>query len=145
MDDRDILMDSMNDIQNDYIIKYAEKAKTAKSKPAHLIRTWCVAAACLAVILICASTLFHAFTLSGAEDPKTGVNYYFSSYDELCEILPDGSIMANIPNRENAEIEIRGVCPEGTRDFSDINNFSYLDIDVSYDDNTGVAISCIRH
>ena len=34
-------------------------------------------------------------------------------------------------------------CPEGTTDFDDYNDFSYLYVDVHYDDGTGVSVFCV--
>ena len=137
-----MLMDSSNHNKDNDIIEYAEKPKLTKGKSVHLLRTLGMAMMCLVVVLICVIVLSRTSLLSGAEDPKAGAQYEFRSYDELCEILPDGSIMANIPNSLNAKIEICGICPEGTMDFADINNYSYLYMYVSYSNNTGVGISC---
>lgn len=56
--------------------------------------------------------------------------------------MPDWNIIANIPNSKGATINAYVICPEGTTDFTDYNNYSYLNVDVSYQDGTGVNIFC---
>lgn len=136
------LMYSMNDIKDSYIVEYAKKAKERKTKTSHFAKIWGVVAACLAFVLICTPALIPIFNSSEIENPKGGIQYDFSSFAELCEALPSDSILTNIPNREKAKIESYGICPEGTEDFTDIHNYSYLFINVLYNNNTGVAIDC---
>lgn len=133
---------SMNDIRDEYITEYAKKAKAVKSTALHHFRTWGIIAACLALVIICTPALIHIFNPSGIDDPRSGEQYDFSGYSELCSVLPDGNIIANVPNSKNAKIEAYAICPEGTTDFTDYNNYSYLNVDVSYDDGTGVNIFC---
>ena len=78
----------------------------------------------------------YIFNLSEIDDSRSGARYEFSSYSELCSILPKGNIIANIPNSKEANISAYVECPEGTTDFADYNNYSYLDVDVFYDDST---------
>lgn len=133
---------AMNDIKDDYVAEYAEKSKPIKSKASHHFRTWGIVAACLALVIICTPTLIHIFNPSEIDDPKAGAQYEFSSYAELYSALPDGNIIANIPNSKDATISAYVICPEGTTDFTDYNNYSYLNVDVSYQDGTGVNIFC---
>ena len=134
---------SMNDIKDDYIIEYAEKEKSTKVKTFHFLRTWGIIAACLAVIIIFTPTLIHLFTPSEIDDPRAGARYEFSNYSELCSVLPDGNILANVPNSKHADISAYVECPEETTDFSDYSDYSYLNVDVSYDNGTGVNIFCV--
>lgn len=136
------LIYSMNDIRDEYVTEYATKAKAIKAKTLLHFRTWGIIAACFALIIICTPTLIHIFNPSGIDDPRSGEQYDFSSYSELCGVLPKGSIIANVPDSESASIEAYAICPEGTKDFTDYNNFSYLSVDVSYDNGTGVNIFC---
>lgn len=136
------LLYSMNDIRDEYVTEYATKTKAIKAKTLHHFRTWGIIAACLALIIICTPTLIHIFNPSGVDDPKSGEQYDFSSYSELCSVLPEGNIIADIPNSKGASIEAYVICPEGTTDFTDYNNYSYLSVDVSYDDGMGVNIFC---
>lgn len=103
---------------------------------------WASLAACFALVIMFVPTLFHIFTPSEIDDPRSGAQYDFSSYSELCDILPEENIIANIPNSENANIEAYVICPEKTTDFTDYNNYSYLFVDVSYNDGTGANIVC---
>lgn len=114
---------------------------TAKKKSNAWIK-WVSIAACFALIIVCIPTLIHIFNPSEIDDPKSGAQYDFGSYTELCEYLPEGNIIANIPNSESARIDAYVICPEKTTDFSDYNNYSYLSVDVSYDDGMGVNIFC---
>lgn len=136
------LIYSMNDIRDEYVTEYATKANAIKAKALHHFRTWGIIAACLVLIIICTPTLIHIFNPSGVDDPKSGEQYDFSSYSELCSVLPEGNIIADIPNSKGASIEAYVICPEGTTDFADYNNYSYLGVDISYDDGTGVNIFC---
>lgn len=136
------LIYSMNDIRDEYVTEYATKANAIKAKALHHFRTWGIIAACLALIIICTPTLIHIFNPSGVDDPKSGEQYDFSSYSELCSVLPEGNIIADIPNSKGASIEAYVICPEGTTDFTDYNNYSYLSVDISYDDGMGVNIFC---
>ena len=138
----DKIIYSMNDIKDDYVNEYAEKARTVRTRSSRRIRTWGIVAACLALVIICTPALIHIFAPSGIDDPKSGVRYEFSSYSELCRVLPGGNIFANIPNSKEADITAYAECPEGTTDFADHNNYSYLGVDISYDDGTGVSIFC---
>lgn len=103
---------------------------------------WASIAACLALAIMFAPALIHIFTPSEIDDPKSGAQYNFRSYSELCSVLPNENIITNIPNSEHAKIEAYAVCPETTTDFADYNNYSYLFVDVSYDEGTGVTIVC---
>lgn len=134
---------SMNDINDDYVIEYAEKEKPTKVKTFHFLRTWGIIAACLALVIIVTPALIHIFTPSEIEDPRAGARYEFSNYSELCSVLPNGNILANVPNSKDAYISAYVECPEGTTDFSDYSNYSYLNVDVSYDNGTGVSIFCV--
>lgn len=134
---------SMNDIKDDYVTEYTEKARTVKVKALRHFRTWGIAAACLALVIICTPILIHIFNPSGIDDPRAGARYEFSSYSELCSVLPEGNIIANIPNSKEANISAYVECPEGTTNFADYNNYSYLTVNVSYDDGTGVSIFCV--
>ncbi len=134
---------SINDIKDDYVIEYAEKERDTKVKIVHALRTWGVIAACLALVIIVTPTLIHIFTPSEIEDPRAGARYEFSNYSELCSVLPNGNILANVPNSKDAYISAYVECPEGTTDFSDYSNYSYLNVDVSYDNGTGVSIFCV--
>lgn len=131
---------AMNGIKDEYVAEYAEKSKLVKPKASHHFRTWGIVAACLALVIICTPTLIHIFNPSEIDDPKAGTQYEFSSYAELYNALPDGNIIANIPNSKGATINAYVICPEGTTDFTDYNNYSYLNVDVSYQDGTGVSI-----
>lgn len=133
---------AMNDIKDEYVAEYAEKSKIVKPKALHHFRTWGIVAACLALVIICTPTLIHIFNPSEIDDPKAGAQYEFSSYAELYNALPDGNIIANIPDIKDATINAYVICPKGTTDFADYNNYSYLNVDVSYQDGTGVNISC---
>lgn len=134
---------SMNDIKDDYIIEYAEKEKATKVKTFHFLRTWGIIAACLALMIIFIPTLLHPFRPSEIDDPRAGARYEFNNYNELCGILPEGNIIANVPNSKEADISAYVECPEGTTDFSDYSDYSYLNVDVSYDNGTGVSIFCV--
>ena len=134
---------SMNDIKDDYVTEYAEKTRSAKVKAFRLFRTWGIVAACLALVIMFTPTLIHIFTPSEIDDPGSGARYEFSGYSELCSVLPEGDIIANIPNSKEANISAYVECPEGTTDFADYSNYSYLNVDVSYDDGTGVNIFCV--
>lgn len=134
---------SMNDINDDYVIEYAEKEKPTKVKTFHFLRTWGIIAACLALVIIVTPALIHIFTPSEIEDPRAGARYEFSNYSELCSVLTNGNILANVPNSKDADISAYVECPEGTTDFSDYSNYSYLSVDVSYDNGTGVSIFCV--
>lgn len=109
----------------------------------HHFRTWIIVVACLILVIICTPTLIHILNPSGIDDPRSGSRYEFSSYSELCSVLPEGSIIANIPNSKEANINAYVECPDGTTNFTDYNKFSYLNVDISYDDSTGVSIFCI--
>lgn len=134
---------SMNDINDDYVIEYAEKEKPTKVKTFHFLRTWGIIAACLALVIMVTPTLVHIFTPSEIDDPRAGARYEFSNYSELCSVLPDGNILTNVPNSKDADISAYVECPEGTTDFSDYSDYSYLNVDVSYDNGTGVSIFCV--
>lgn len=134
---------SINDINDDYVIEYAEKEKPTKVKTFHFLRTWGIIAACLALVIMVTPTLVHIFTPSEIDDPRAGARYEFSNYSELCSVLPDGNILTNVPNSKDAYISAYVECPEGTTDFSDYSNYSYLNVDVSYDNGTGVSIFCV--
>lgn len=131
---------SMNDIKDDYVAEYAEKARTAKAEALCRFRTWGIVAACLALVFLCTPALIHIFNPSGIDDPQAGARYEFGSYTELCSALPEGNVIAKIPDGAGANISAYVECPEGTTDFADYNNYSYLAVDVSYDDGTGVSI-----
>lgn len=134
---------SMNDINDDYVIEYAEKERDTKVKIVHALRTWGVIAACLALVIIVTPALIHIFTPSEIEDPRAGARYEFSNYSELCSVLPNGNILTNVPNSKDADISAYVECPEGTTDFSDYSDYSYLNVDISYDNGTGVSIFCV--
>lgn len=136
------LLYSMNDISDSYITEYAKKNERTSNKKPQFIKSLGIIAACLALAIICTPALIHIFTPAEIEDPKAGVHHDFESYAELCDVLPDENILTNIPNSDSAEITSYGVCPEGTTDLTDINNYSYLFVNASYSDNTGVAIIC---
>lgn len=134
---------SINDINDYYVIEYAEKERATKVKTVHVLRTWGIIAACLALVIMVTPTLVHIFTPSEIEDPRAGARYEFSNYSELCSVLPDGNILTNVPNSKDADISAYVECPEGTTDFSDYSDYSYLNVDVSYDNGTGVSIFCV--
>lgn len=134
---------SMNGIKDEYVIEYAERTKIVKAKAYGHFRAWGVAAACLAILIICAPVLTHIFNHSGYDDPGSGARYEFGSYSELCSVLPEESIIKNVPNSKEADISAYAECPEGTTDFTDYNNYSYLNVDISYDDGAGVNIFCV--
>lgn len=134
---------SINDINDDYVIEYAEKEKPTKVKTFHFLRTWGIIAACLALVIMVTPTLVHIFTPSEIDDPRAGARYEFSNYSELCSVLPDGNILTNVPNSKDADISAYVECPEGTTGFSDYSDYSYLNVDVSYDNGTGVSIFCV--
>lgn len=133
---------AMNDIKDEYVAEYAKKSNLVKLKASHHFRTWGIVAACLTLIIICTPTLIHIFNPSEIDDPKAGAQYEFSSYAELYGALPDGNIIANIPDSKDATINAYVICPEDTTDFTDYNNYSYLNVDVSYRDGTSVNIFC---
>lgn len=138
-------IDSINDIRDEAITEYAEKKKAAKA-PHHF--PWGIIAISLAVAIIIFFTpkLIYLFSdhNDDCEDPKAGADFYFDSYAQLRLILPEGNILTNIPNGKNAKIEAHGICPKGTTDFADYNNYSYLDVHISYGDGTGFSIFCIN-
>ena len=103
---------------------------------------WGALAACLALIIMFTPTLIHIFTPSEIDDPNSGSQYNFISYSELCTILPEENIITNIPNSKNAKIEAYVICPKETTDYTDYNNYSYLFVDVSYDEGTSINIIC---
>ena len=51
-------------------------------------------------------------------------------------------MIAHIPDSESAKIEAYAIYPAGTSDFSDYNNYSYLSVDISYGNGTGINIFC---
>lgn len=125
------LIYSMNDIRDEYVTEYATKANAIKAKALHHFRTWGIIAACLVLIIICTPTLIHIFNPSGVDDPKSGEQYDFSSYSELCSVLPEGNIIADIPNSKGASINIQivsqGTLGEGERIVSVDSDVGFVD------------------
>lgn len=136
---------SMRDIDPQLILDAAPDAPQKKKVNRTWVK-WTSLAACLALIIMSVPALIHIFNPSEVDDPAYKTEHYFGSYAELCEVLPSDSIVANIPNSENATIESYAVF-EGDQigdgvDFNDYRNFSYLNVDVSYTDGTGVNVYC---
>lgn len=132
---------SMRDIDTQLILDAAPDMPQKKK----VNRTWVKRislAACLALVIMCVPTMIHIFSPSEIGDPKAGVQYEFSDYSELYCALPAENIIANIPNSKGAMISAYVICPEGTTDYANYDNYSYLNVDVSYTDSTGVNIYC---
>lgn len=136
---------SMRDIDLQLILDAAPDLPQAKETNRTWVK-WTSLVACLALIIMCVPTLIHIFGPSEADDPAYATVVYFSSYSELCAVLPRENMATNIPNSKNATIESYVTCNDvvvgdGT-DLNDYRNYSYLNIDVSYADGTGVNIYC---
>lgn len=136
---------SMRDIDPQLILDAAPDMPQKKKVNRTWVK-WTSLAACLALVIMCVPALIHIFNPSEVDDPAYETEHYFGSYAELCEVLPSDSIVANIPNSENATIKSYAVfmdvqIGDGV-DFNDYRNFSYLNVDVSYTDGTGVNIYC---
>lgn len=136
---------SMRDIDPQLILDAApDMPQKKKSKTVWIKRT--SLAACFLLVIMCVPALIHIFNPPEVDDPTYETVHYFGGYSELCSVLPNESIVANIPDSENATIKSYAVFEDvqigdGT-DFNDYRNFSYLNVDVSYIDGTGVNIYC---
>lgn len=139
------LFRAMRDIDPQLITDAAPDERTPKKSSRAWIK-WASIAACLALVIMCVPALVHIFDPSGVDDPAYGAEHRFDSYAELCGVLPSGSILANIPNSEAATITsyavLRDVQPDDGAELNDHRNFSYLNVDVTYPDGTGVNIFC---
>lgn len=136
---------SMRDIDPQLIVDAAPDMPQKKNSNRTWVK-WTSLAACFLLVIMCVPTLIHIFNPSRADDPAYETEHYFGSYAEVCEVLPSDSIVAKIPNSENATIKSYAVfmdvqIGDGV-DFNDYRNFSYLNMDVSYTDGTGVNIYC---
>lgn len=134
---------AMNDIKDEYVVEYAKKEKAVVPKTFFQLRAWRIIAACFVLVIICTPAIVHIFNPSEFDDPKAGAHYEFGSYSELCNALPDGNILAKIPNSKEATISANVECPDGTTNFAEYANYSYLNIDISYNNSTGVSIFCV--
>ncbi|MBE5949578.1 MAG: hypothetical protein E7261_11225 [Lachnospiraceae bacterium] len=122
------LIYSVNEIDDCYINEYAEAASVKKNNS-----FWVeiIGFACL-VLVFCIPALLI---------PKSGAEYFevethsFTSYAEMCELLPEGHILSNIPDAKSARIRSEGGCKEAVTDFSELENYIYLRTYVIYEDS----------
>ncbi|MGN1155968.1 MAG: hypothetical protein ACI4TK_07310 [Agathobacter sp.] len=116
----------LNDIPDAYIDEYGELQENRQRKKNY--RGWGILAACLAVcILLFVPTISHLMNKAQIEDPRGGFTHSFSSYGELCEILPEESILRNIPTEKYTITECKGTCLYNSDgDVSKYENYSYL-------------------
>mgnify|MGYP003293286679 FL=1 len=127
------LINSVNDIDDCYINEYVE------AEPVKKINSFwidIIGFACL-ILIFCIPALLI---------PKSGGEYFevethsFTSYVEMCELLPEGHILSDIPDAENAKIICEGGYKETVTDFSELEDYVYLRTYVIYEDSA-VTIS----
>ena len=123
------LINSLNDIDDCYINEYAE------AQPVKKINSFwidIIGFACL-ILIFCIPALLI---------PKSGGEYFevethsFTSYVEMCELLPEGHILSNIPDAESAKIRCEGGYKEAVTDFSELGDYIYLRTYVIYENST---------
>lgn len=132
---------SMRDIDTQLILDASPDISQKKKSNRTWVK-WTSLAACFLLVILSVPTLIHIFSPSEIDDPKAGVQYEFSDYSELYHALPTRNIITNIPNSKDAIISAYVICPEDTTDFTNHDNYSYLNVDISYTDGTGVNIYC---
>ncbi len=119
---------AMRDIDPQLILDAAPDIPQ-KKKANRTWAKWTSLAACLALVIMCVPALIHIFNPSRVDDPAYETEHYFGSYSELCGVLPNGNIVTNIPNSENATIKSYAVFEDvqigDGVDFNDYRNFSY--------------------
>lgn len=133
---------SMNDIKDCYILEYVETATENRNKIVSIWKYLTPIVACFIMFLGITSVLIWHFGKAEIDDPKVAFDYEFNNYDELCDMLPEGHILTNIPNRESAQIVCSASYFDTTADIMDYSKCSYVSIDMSYEDNSGVSIWC---
>ena len=123
------LINSVNDIDDCYINEYVEADPVKK-----INSFWIdiIGFACL-ILIFCIPALLI---------PKSGGEYFevethsFTSYAQMCELLPEGHILSNIPDAENAKIRCEGGYKEAVTDFSELGDYIYLRTYVIYENST---------
>ena len=125
------IINSINDIDDCYINEYAEAQPVKKI---NVFWAEIIGFACLILVFCIPTLLMHIFKC-GASYPEVEI-HSFTSYIEMCELLPEGHILSNIPDTESAKIRCEGGYRETTTDLSDIENYVYLRTYVIYEDST---------
>lgn len=82
------LIYSMNDIRDEYVTEYAEKAKSVKTKALHHFRTWGIIAACLALVIICVPVILQKNNTPSNHEGSEGTS-------KSIEQQPDGAMAFN--------------------------------------------------
>lgn len=113
------LINSVNNIDDCYIREYAEAAPVKKN---NIFWAEIIGFACLILIFCIPVLLIHK---SGGEHFEVET-YSFTSYIEMCELLPEGHILSDIPDAENAKIRCEGGYKEAVTDFSELEDYIYL-------------------
>ncbi len=124
------LIDSVNDIDDCYIREYAE-AQPVKKINGFWVEI--IGFACLILVFCIPTILMHIFK-SGSSYPKVET-HSFTSYVEMCGLLPEGHILSDIPDAENAKIRCEGGYRETTTDLSELENYVYLRTYVIYEES----------
>lgn len=133
------LIYSVNDIDDYYINEYAE------AEPVKRINSfWAeiIGVACLILVFCIPTLLMHIFKC-GSSYPEVET-YSFTGYAQMCELLPEGHILSDIPDAENAKIRCEGGYKEAVTDFSELGDYIYLRTYVIYE-NSAVNISYTKN
>ena len=125
------IINSINDIDDCYINEYVEAQPVKKN---NIFWAEIIGFACLVLVFCIPTLLMHIFK-SGASYREVET-HLFTSYIEMCELLPEGHILSNIPDTESARIRCEGGYRENTTDLSDLENYVYLRTYVIYEDST---------
>lgn len=129
----DRLIYALTDIKEEFIAEYIQYQ--AKKQHTTVIKRIVAVAACVALIA-CSFYLGR----SESEDIKGGDWHNFSSYEEFCEMLPDGHLMEYLPNENNINISCSGCINYNATDYARYEEYWYLSVDVEYDNLGGVNV-----
>lgn len=124
------IINSINDIDDCYINEYAEAQPVKK-----INGFWAeiIGFACLILVFCIPTLLMHIFKCRSLY-PEVET-HSFTSYVEMCALLPEGHILSNIPDAENAKIRCEGGYKEAVTDYSELENYVYLRTYVIYEDS----------
>lgn len=137
----DTLILALNDVRDPYIEEYASLKH--KKKSLHTTwKKWVSIAACFALVLFVGSVLFAHFGRSGMDDPRGGVYYEFQDYNELCSILPDGNILVNLQQGQDADIKCSGSHKEELQTSAVYGDFYHIFIDLEFPDGRSISLIC---
>lgn len=121
------LVEAIGNIDDKYILEYAEYIHQEKKKPMFRFNKWALAA-CIAAVLAAAALIIPALNkVNNVELIEKA--HIFSSYEEFAAVVPNTQIIENLSSIEGVELKIYGVFKDvSMEDASEIENFSRFEI-----------------